>query len=218
MTFATDRCLEAESFMQADVTILQCASDLARPVAWPVGLHTARSWLKNCEVVIEQIRFRIVSQTVQWVQVLAAKIEKHTPRYDHFINETKFVPNLAKKHLLAGNKEKELLAECVDLFKAIAQVAEVAKKYNMASPKDDPKFRDALEHGEAVFEGGKKAATVITTCRVALVYKDQEQSDEAAKILAKWRAVLPGALVSELSSLCATAKGVKRKPGEAKLE
>ena len=92
--------------MEADSKLLQCAQDLARPIAWPLSLSDATVWLKTAAAVVEQIRERILNQTVQLVQSLAVQVEKHTPRYDHFINDTTFVPNLARKHLLHGCKER----------------------------------------------------------------------------------------------------------------
>ena len=203
LQFASHRCLEAQCMMETDIKLLQCAQDLARPIAWPLSLSDATVWLKTAAAVVEQIRERILNQTVQLVQSLAVQVEKQTPRYDHFINDTTFVPNLARKHLLHGCKEKELFAECVELFQSIQQVAVVAKRFQMRSPKEDAKMNDVLVHGECVFTSAKTAATVMTACRVVLVYTGQEQYDEASKLLQKWQGVMPIALVAQLASLAA---------------
>ena len=203
LQFASHRCLEAQCMMETDIKLLQCAQDLARPIAWPLSLSDATVWLKTAAAVVEQIRERILNQTVQLVQSIAVQVEKHTPRYDHFINDTTFVPNLARKHLLHGCKEKELFAECVELFQSIQQVAVVAKRFQMRSPKEDAKMNDVLVHGECVFTSAKTAATVMTACRVVLVYTGQEQYDEASKLLQKWQGVMPIALVAQLASLAA---------------
>ena len=82
LQFASGQCFEAQSMMEADLKLLQCAEDLARPIAWPLSLSAARVWLKTAAAVVDQIRQRIVNQTVQSVQSLAVKVEKthtHTP-------------------------------------------------------------------------------------------------------------------------------------------
>ena len=216
LVFAEGRCLEAESMMKADCTLLQCAEDLPSPVAWPLGLSVVRNWLRAASAVVQQVRLRILNQAVQHVRTMTLRVEKHTPRFDHFINEKHFVHNLCRKHLLQCHKDKELLSECVQLYQAMSQVGAKAKQYGMPNPKLEPKTADILEYGDVVFQSGKKASIVITACTIALVYKGNEQLEEAKKMLAKWSTVLPAALVAHLTSL--SGKGVKRCAEAAKLE
>lgn len=215
VAFAVDSALEAESMIETEAAIFECADKQPKPIVWPISLASSRLWLKSSLAVIVEIRARIVNQTVKLVQQLASKTEKHTPRYEHFINDKTFVPNLCKKHLLAGKKELELFAECVELFQAIGQVAAVAKKYKLPSPKEDPKVKETLNYGLSVFNSGKQAATVITACRVALLYTGQEQYDEAVKLLSKWKAALPGSLVANLTDVTTKGREVHARGGNA---
>jgi len=167
-------------------------------------------------LLIAEIRGHFLRQLVLHCQLVAQQVEKHTPRYEHFINDATFVQSLAKRHLVQGS-HKDLNIEVVDLFRSISEVAASAIKFGLPDPSKDPLYGEILQHAKCIFDSGKKAVTVITACTIALTYTGEKQQLEAEAMVKRRSDQLPVALASHLADLGAK-KGTKRSAADAKLE
>ena len=211
--------VDTASTMEADGNIFQ---SLSSSCAWRMSPIHIGSWLDASMRVVDELRRLILHMSIIDTQKLAAAVDKLTPKYSHFLNQALFVQTLAKRHLLnaAGEKTREQLGiDCMRLWQSIAQISTLYKRFKMADPKTMPAYNDIIEQSEVVWCGARDALMIVSACRIALVFKGEQQATSAAGLLGKKSAAcIPKSLMDLLKSKIgkpdpapSSGSGIKRK-------
>lgn len=202
---ADSTCQDVLATMQAQENLYKSVETFILPTSL-ASPSRVRIWMEASVSACIELRKILALQAMADCTKIAAHVEKITPKYDHFLNDSTFVTSLARRHLVAPNPNRDALnKEVVALYHSIAQVNSFCIESGMGLAKDISDIAEGLEHANAVFNGGKAALMVAVAAKVVLALKGKEQAGEAAALLKKASATsLPKSLSSELAKL---AKG-----------
>ena len=219
VSFAAKCMSEAFDTMEAEANMYKSAESLT--VDWAFNTVSAKTWLKSAASVLDDIKSRVYHQAIVEVSSVASKVEKHTPRYEHFCNEKSFVGALAKKHLLNAGVREKLGSETIELYKVLNQVTNIEKQWSVVDSQGES-AKEMMGAADVHFKAAKKCLAVIAAVNVALNMTAEEQRTEATSILEKKKSELPSVLVSYLENIkagvpvpSANTVSRKRKAAEA---
>jgi hypothetical protein len=207
------QCDEALALIELRSNALEAAE--ATCACFELGLQRAKTWCKRARSALAEIHVNRYSQCVVDLTALAMKVEKHTPKFDHFLNDTTCSVGLVRRHLLQHPAKDNLGKEAVCLFKAMLQLASVAHAFGLRRPQENPSHKDAVEHADFVYKSAKRAVTCIVAANALLNFGVVEFAQEGAKLVEQRGAELPKAL---LNALQAKLKEQRARPGPAARE
>lgn len=214
--FGETACQDAVNSIQASLNLLNSASDF--PVQWRMPLPHLKCWFGMCKLFMKDLRTRILDAMICHVHQMALKVEKHTPKFDHFVSETEFIRALVKRHLLENKLVAGLGPEVLALFQASKRCTEIAESFGLPDPKESEPHKESIQHIGIVYSEAKKTMQVVAGCKIVMTMSGKGQQSEAFKLLQRSSLAIPKALRTHLEKLAKTqGAGAKRGAAEAGL-
>lgn len=184
----------------AEANMIESINKLSVP--WRIPFHHMRGWLRMVFAFIKEVRGRLLAAAVNDMDGLASAVSKRTPKYDHFLNDKSMARSLVRKHLLQQGKVRTALAtETVALFRSMSQVGKVSTMFGLPDPRQDERFKLAMENADSVYGSAKSTLAVIAGCNLLLDVSGPNQVPEISAFLARSDWKLPKALRSELEQV-----------------
>jgi hypothetical protein len=173
-------------------------SSLDKAGKWMITTTACTSWLQVARALVREVRTQLFNAAVDDAQTHAGVVEKHIPKYDHYINDAMFSHSLARKHLTPATSRYDLGAETVVLFQCIKQLGVLSEKFSLEDPRQSSTSKDALHYADVVFGAARDALTVTAAVSCCLNFSGEEQKSAAIKILASKHQHFPKSLVAAL--------------------
>ena len=193
-------CAEASERMEADRNMVNCLEALPTAV-WRMNVGQLRSWFSVAKSVVAEIYGRMLGALVADGHSLAQQVEKHTPKYDHFLNDKVMITGLVRKHLLKNKGVEVLWGEIVALFQVTASIADFAAKAGLPDPKaEGATHAEAMEFIGLAYAEAKKTLQATAGARICIDCTGAEQASQAEGYLKKPNLVLPKALRNALEA------------------
>lgn len=197
------------------------ASELAMYNSTP-SMPDIRGWFGRAVSVRELWSKHLLVAAAQLANGLAADLRQITPIYAHYVDESRIVEPLVKKHLLQSKVRQPLSDKLVGLVHVVrlakGLLAERVASPGAAASTDDSVYSDAEAKGwQDALDAAKKAIEVIAGCVVLYEEKGDAQKKDAANLTAKDRPDMPRALWNALKRACTAPVGPssKEEPKEA---
>ena len=213
LLFAESACQEAEGLIESEMDAIKAIESLQVPWRLPVSALTA--WFADCLRVIKELRRRAFAAHVADTHALAQQVDRHTPKYDHFLNDNTFQKSLVRKHLLNNSNIKQLNVEIVALFRALEHMGELSAQFGYENPRKDIDHKEVLEYIDLVWAAGKRTLVVVAAVTVALATTGPGQATQAQAFLSKDRSGMPAALLEEIRKIANPAVGGVKRSAEA---
>lgn len=209
-------CKEAMELFEADSNLIKSCFDL--PVTWFASPGQLRMWFQNTIVVAREVRARMVQALVMDINSVALRTEKHTPKYQHFINATSFVRSLAKKHLL-DNKNIQLLSnDAIDLFQGVSLIGSLVKQFDLPDPRKGD-LSDIMSFLDLTYSEARTTLEVVAASAILLKENGDSQRDKAAKFLSRPKLSIPKGVILELQAVSGlSVTSLKRSASAANLK
>lgn len=121
-----------------------------------------------------------VLRVVDTIDELSREVQKLTLRYDHCVNDSKYHPSLAKKHVLGWSGRAALNTKTIMLHGAISDCARLHTTFNLAPPlQADPMFKEVLDSASTILGNSRRAIVVIAGLNVVLELRGGDQVAKA---------------------------------------
>ena len=183
--------------LQNDANIFK--SPEAKPTVWKHPWHYLQMWVSASAKAATAVRQLIYRAVVLDVQQLAQQVEKHTPKFDHFLNDKTFGRTLIRRHLLHNPYRDSLGKESVDLFHGLSQLGALNGTANSnLRTKGEATHDEIVDYARSVFASAKLAVTVTAAVHVCLVLSGPDQKAQATLLVQKKADELPKTLLAEL--------------------
>ena len=189
-------CDEGLASIETHTNILHAAE--STEAVWAMTPQHARTWMKGSRAALVQVEVAMYSQCVRDLQSLAQLVEKHCPKYSHFLNDTTFSTSLAKKHLLAHAFKDSLGQDAALLFWSIAQVVQIAIDFGLPPPDKNKLSADILEHANLTYSAAKEAVLCAAAANVVINFTGDARNIAAKTLVNTKSAGLPKALLAAL--------------------
>lgn len=214
LDFCEEVINETTTSIASDINMF---ASLAKGGDWVVTSSLVDSWMKTALAVVVEVRNRLYAIAVDTTEKQASSLEKHTPRFDHFLNDTMFNHSLSKKHLLPQASRFDLGAETVKLFHCIKQLGMLSARFDLGDARTIPMSKETLEYADIVFKAARQAVTVSAGVNAVLNMTGTSQRAAAQKLLDTKRGQLPKALLAEVLLKAASQQSEASAPSVAGL-
>lgn len=181
---------------------LQSANDHAESLVRASAF--LRTWFQHAAKVVQFIRCTIYVYAASDMHKMAVRVESHTPRYDHYLNDEVFGKILVRKHLLGSPYRESFGKESALLWDSLAQVAMLGKQVDLMD--GFAIDQESIDFGKGVFQAAKNTLIIMAASSIVLSMTGTEQTSHAKSMVDKWQDILPKELLRQLQLLIDNVK------------